>query len=206
MVSRPSSAQGAAFLVPDSGSGPSSGAFERGGNERNSLKRNQEKLERAPTSLSLELDQDQMARRKLGRTQGAGGGAEQKVVLVWLESIEDSESFPLGDLVSGVNNVCLIIFIHPLASGLLRVKLSGHIGKMNYATPLVDGMVVSRRAVGPLVRQTALNMCKRKRLEADVYQPPYVRRKQKIQEMVQKYRSHMTEAEFYAHLFNSPCV
>ena len=32
------------------------------------------------------------------------------------------------------------------------------------------------------------------------------RRKQKIQEMVQKYRSHMTEAEFYAHLFNSPCV
>lgn len=205
-VSRPSSAQGAAFLVPESGSGPNSGAFERGSNERNSLKRNTEKLERAPTSLSLELDQEAMARRKLGRTQGSGGGAEQKVVLVWLESMEDADSFPLGDLVSGVNNVCLIIFIHPLASGLLRVKLSGHIGKMNFATPLVDGMVVSRRAVGPLLRQTALNMCRRKRLEADVYQPPHVRRKQKIQEMVQKYRSHMTEAEFYAHLFNSPCV
>jgi len=205
-VSRPSSAQGAAFLVPESGSGPNSGAFERGSNERNSLKRNTEKLERAPTSLSLELDQEAMARRKLGRTQGSGGGAEQKVVFVWLESMEDADSFPLGDLVSGVNNVCLIIFIHPLASGLLRVKLSGHIGKMNFATPLVDGMVVSRRAVGPLVRQTALNMCRRKRLEADVYQPPHVRRKQKIQEMVQKYRSHMTEAEFYAHLFNSPCV
>ena len=56
---------------------------------------------------------------------------------------------------------------------------------MNYGTPLVDGIVVSRRAVGPLVRQTALNLCKRKRLEADVNQPPYVRRKQKIQEMVQ---------------------
>ena len=47
--------------------------------------------------------------------------------------------------------------------------------RMNFATPLVDGMVVSRRAVGPLVRQTALNMCRRKRLEADVYQPPHVR-------------------------------
>jgi len=206
VISRPSSAQGAAFLVPESGSGPNSGAFETGNNEKTSLNRNKEKLERAPTSLSLELDQEQMARRKLGRTQGSGGGAEQKVVLVWLESVEDSDSFPLGDLVSGVNNVCLIIFIHPLASGLLRVKLSGHIGKMNFATPLVDGMVVSRRAVGPLVRQTALNMCRRKRLEADTYQPPHVRRKLKIQEMVQKYRSHMTEAEFYAHLFNSPSM
>ena len=29
---------------------------------------------------------------------------------------------------------------------------------MSLATPLVDGMVVSRRAVGPLLRQTALNM------------------------------------------------
>ena len=43
------------------------------------------------------------------------------------------------------------------------------------ATPLVDGMVVSRRSVGPLVRQTALNMCRRKRLEVDTYQPPHVR-------------------------------
>ena len=48
--------------------------------------------------------------------------------------------------------------------------------------------------------------CRRKRLEADTYQPPHVRRKHRIQELVQKYRSHMTEAEFYAHLFNSPCV
>jgi len=31
---------------------------------------------------------------------------------------------------------------------------------MSLATPLVDGMVVSRRAIGPLLRQTALNMCR----------------------------------------------
>ena len=47
--------------------------------------------------------------------------------------------------------------------------------RMSLATPLVDGMVVSRRAVGPLVRQTALNMCRRRRLEKDSYQPPHVR-------------------------------
>ncbi len=32
--------------------------------------------------------------------------------------------------------------------------------RMSLATPLVDGMVVSRRAIGPLLRQTALNMCR----------------------------------------------
>jgi len=121
--------------------------------------------------------------------------------------MEDAELLPLPALVTGnINSVCLVIFLHPLASGLVRVKLAGHVGKMNLATPLVDGMVVSRRALGPMVRQTTLNMCRRKRLEADTYQPPHVRRKHRIQELVQRYRSHMTEAEFYAHLFQSPCL
>jgi len=200
---RPSSAQGAAFLVSStdqqqsasqSASGPDSGGFEG------------TRLERAPTSLSLELGDDHVNRRKLGRGQGQGSGGEHKVVVAWLESIEDAENFPLGDLVASVNNICLVIFVHPLASGLHRIKLAGQIGKMHYATPLVDGMVISRRAIGSMLRQTALNMCRRKRLEADTYQPPHVRRKHKIQEMVQKYRSQMSEPEFYAHLFNSPCI
>merc|ERR1719483_418847 len=181
--SRPSSAQGAAFL--------------RGEEGRGSLRR--DKVDQ----LSLELREgESQQKRKVGRS----GGAEQRVVVAWLECMEDVEMFPLGSLVQRVNSVCLVIFLHPLSSGLIRVKLTGHSGKMNCATPLVDGMVVSRRSIGPLVRQTALNMCKRKRLEADTYQPPHVRRKIKIQEMVQKFRSHMTEPEFYAHLFNSPCI
>ena len=57
--------------------------------------------------------------------------------------------------------------------------------RMSLATPLVDGMVVSRRAVGPLVRQTALNMCRRRRLEQDSYQPPHVRLEKHI--VKQKY-------------------
>ena len=107
---RPSSAQGAAFLQSDS-------------DNINAT------LERAPTSLSLEMEQEQQTRRKLGRGAGGGGGAEQRVVLVWLESIEDADTFPLGPLCPGVNNVCLVIFVHPLASGLLRIKLAGQIGK-----------------------------------------------------------------------------
>lgn len=63
---------------------------------------------------------------------------------------------------------CHIIFLHALNSGLLRVKLHGPTGRMNFATPLVDGMVVSKRVVGTLVRQTVYNMAKRRRLDNDL--------------------------------------
>ena len=116
---RPSSAQGAAFLM----SGPDSGGYEEAAAARSAA---------PPTSLSLELEQEQggaASKRKVGRGQGQGGAGDQRVVLVWLESIEDAENFPLGDLVSSVNNICLLIFVHPLANGLLRIKLAGQIGK-----------------------------------------------------------------------------
>ena len=117
---RPSSAQGAAFLMQgaEGGGGVDPGAGYEGG----------ARLERAPTSLSLELG-GAGAGRKVGRGQGGGGAGEQRVVVAWLESIEDAETFPLGDLVTSINNVCLVIFIHPLANGLLRIKLAGQIGK-----------------------------------------------------------------------------
>lgn len=60
-----------------------------------------------------------------------------------------------------------IIFLHSLNSGLLRVKLQGPTGRMNFATPLVDGMVINKRVVGNLVRQTAYNIARRRRLEND---------------------------------------
>ena len=69
------------------------------------------------------------------------------------------------------------------------------------ATPLVDGMVVSRRSLGSLVRQTSLNIATRRRLDLESFQPPHVKRKLKIQEIVHKYRSPMPGPEFYAHLF-----
>lgn len=37
------------------------------------------------------------------------------------------------------------------------------------AVPLVDGMVVSRRSLGHLVRQTAVNVFKRRQLDSELY-------------------------------------
>ncbi|KAJ6661014.1 hypothetical protein lerEdw1_016815 [Lerista edwardsae] len=147
-------------------------------------------------------------------------GPETKVYVVWVERYDDIENFPLSDFVSetstGVETTTNsstslrsatpekevpVIFIHPLNTGLFRVKVQGATGKFNMVIPLVDGMIVSRRALGFLVRQTVINICRRKRLESDSYNPPHVRRKQKIADIVNKYRNKQLEPEFYTSLF-----
>ncbi|XP_076297619.1 ral GTPase-activating protein subunit beta isoform X5 [Lasioglossum baleicum] len=137
-----------------------------------------------------------------------------KIMVVWLESLEDYAQFPIVDLLSctytGLEQTRIIqppdvqvIFLQALSSGLMRVRLQGPASRINLATPLIDGMVVSRRVLGTLVRQTALNMGRRKRLDNDSYHPPHVRRRLKIQEMVQKYRKNLTDPELLTLLFSS---
>uniref|UniRef100_A0AAZ3QWQ1 Ral GTPase-activating protein subunit beta n=1 Tax=Oncorhynchus tshawytscha TaxID=74940 RepID=A0AAZ3QWQ1_ONCTS len=145
-------------------------------------------------------------------------GPETKVLVVWVERYDDIENFPLSDLLAETgtgleaNNSTScrsgllekdmpLIFIHPLRTGLFRVRLHGAMGKFNMVIPLVDGMVVSRRALGFLVRQTVINVCRRKRLESETYSPPHVRRKQKIADVVHRYRNKQLEPEFYTSLF-----
>uniref|UniRef100_A0A8D3EFM9 Ral GTPase-activating protein subunit beta n=1 Tax=Scophthalmus maximus TaxID=52904 RepID=A0A8D3EFM9_SCOMX len=148
-------------------------------------------------------------------------GPETKVFVVWVERFDDIENFPLSDLLAETSTgleasmsnstSCRsgllekdvpLIFIHPLKTGLFRIRLHGAVGKFGMVIPLVDGMVVSRRALGFLVRQTVINVCRRKRLESDLYNPPHVRRKQKITEIVQRYRNKQLEPEFYTSLFH----
>ena len=138
---------------------------------------------------------------------------------------------------------CFVIFIHAQQSGLYRIHLQGPPSRywvnvyfyfsyyfianltflrINFATPLVDGIVVSRRALGTLVRQTAINMGKRRRLDHDryfvifpllislliisscSYQLPHIRRKLKVSEMASKYRSDLDTPSFFSSLFHSP--
>uniref|UniRef100_A0AAZ3SKR3 Ral GTPase-activating protein subunit beta n=1 Tax=Oncorhynchus tshawytscha TaxID=74940 RepID=A0AAZ3SKR3_ONCTS len=147
-------------------------------------------------------------------------GPETKVLVVWVERYDDIDNFPLADLLvetsTGVETTAnsststrptssgqdvQVIFIHPLRTGLFRIRLHGALGKFSMVVPLVDGMVVSRRSLGFLVRQTVINACRRKRLESDSYNPPHVRRKQKIAEVVNRYRNKQLEPEFYTSLF-----
>ncbi|KAL9926049.1 ral GTPase-activating protein subunit beta isoform 6-T7 [Glossina fuscipes fuscipes] len=174
-------------------------------------------------NLSLELDNSKSkepippTRRKITSMKPAlMAQPPAKIFLVWLESFEDHLHFPIEDLLAysrtgeEANIVHLpratdvhVIFLHALQSGLLRVKLQGPTGRMSFATPLVDGMILSRRVVGNLVRQTAHNMAKRRRLDNDNFQPPHVRRRLKVQDIVQKYKVDLSESELLVHLFKS---
>lgn len=183
-----------------------------------------------PRTMSLDSDKGQRpvepvppSRRRTGANKPSTfSQSTSKILLVWLESYEDHLSFPLDDLLSytssGSDDLASnasstnlrsssdsnVIFLQSLSSGLLRVKLQGPIsGRMNNATPLVDGMVINKRVVGNLVRQTAYNMAKRRRLDNDSHQPPHVKRRLKVQEIVNKYKLDMTEPELLAHLFNA---
>uniref|UniRef100_A0A1Y9G8G0 Ral GTPase-activating protein subunit alpha/beta N-terminal domain-containing protein n=1 Tax=Anopheles albimanus TaxID=7167 RepID=A0A1Y9G8G0_ANOAL len=174
-------------------------------------------------SMSKSADPIPPVRRRTGASKPGSPytAPSAKILLVWLESFEDHLTFPIDDLLhytrTGGNTVgqqhpssagpgmnageCFVIYLHALASGLLRVKLQGPVGRMNFAIPLIDGMVVSKRVIGSLIRQTASNMAKRKRLDNDSYQPPHVRRRIKIQEIMQKYKRDLTEPEMLADLF-----
>lgn len=171
-------------------------------------------------SISKSADPIPPMRRRTGASKPSTlyTAPSAKVLLVWLESFEDHLTFPIDSLLhytragysaqhgsaaatATSSSECFIIYLHALSSSLLRVKLQGPVGRMNFAIPLIDGMVVSKRVIGSLIRQTACNMAKRKRLDNDSYQPPHVRRRIKIQEIMHKYKKDLTEAEMLADLF-----
>ncbi|KAK4886376.1 hypothetical protein RN001_002647 [Aquatica leii] len=162
--------------------------------------------------LSLELDKQPAPPRRSGNKHHYSH-TDTKVMVVWLESYEDCLTLPINDLLNYMETGLevgpprigdvLVIYLHWMATGLLRAHLQGPSGRVGLASPLVDGMIVSRRAIGPLVRYTSINMSRRRRLDSDNYQPPYVKRRVKVQEMVQKYKREMTQQKLFTYLFNN---
>ena len=114
-----------------------------------------------------------------------------------------------------------VICLHVLRrSGLIRVSVQNSlslaastrpsparggtpVGPSSLPGQLIDGMVVSRAVLAPLLRQTILNIYHRRRLEAST-DPPHVRRKKRINEMLKKYRCRIGESDFFVSLFQEP--
>lgn len=149
--------------------------------------------------------------RPLSRLSTHNTSSETNVLVAWLERFEDHTQFPVDDLLMEFDlsgdlghslreKDTVIIFIHHLRSGLYRIHIRSTI-RSPIGGPLVDGMVVSRRALGTMVRQTAVNICRRRRLEIDSYSPPQVCRKLKIQDIVKKYRRERSVPDFFVSLF-----
>jgi len=99
-----------------------------------------------------------------------------------------------------------IYFISPMKNGLFRINLSMCGGKQHScAMPLIDGMTISKGMLAGMMRESILNLSRRRRLDADSYQPPHVRRRLKIQEICNNYKisARHESSEFYFNLFRS---
>uniref|UniRef100_A0A3Q0RR72 Uncharacterized protein n=1 Tax=Amphilophus citrinellus TaxID=61819 RepID=A0A3Q0RR72_AMPCI len=133
-------------------------------------------------------------------------GSECNLMIVWVERFEDIENFPVSLLLSHTSTSNIqMIFIHPLKTGLYRIHVSGNAtSKFGLIVPLVSGSVVSKRALGLLVRGMVINCCHRRLLESDSTPPPHVRRKHMINDITLRYRSHHSEPSFYSSLFHEP--
>lgn len=129
-------------------------------------------------ALSLDLDKQPIpVARRSGPRCSLHPHTDTKILVAWLENFEDHLNLPISDLLNCMNtgleagppraSDVLVIGLHSMASGLIRVHLKGPTSRVGLASPLIDGMVVSRRALGPLVRHTALNMARRRRLDSD---------------------------------------
>lgn len=96
-------------------------------------------------------------------------------------------------------------FISPMKNGLYRINLQISIGRQNLALPLVDGMTVSQGTLSSLIRESILNFCRRRRLDAESYQPPHVKRRQKIQKICtnNKISSRFHPMQYYDGLFKT---
>lgn len=107
-----------------------------------------------------------------------------RVLIVWLEQFQDADQIPIDELISETATVdtaptqqqqqkqreIIVIFIHPLKNRLNRVSLWSSAARRHFYTmPLIDGMVVGSKMLSSMVRQTVLNIFRRKRLEIDEY-------------------------------------
>lgn len=113
-----------------------------------------------------------------------------RVLIVWLEQFQDADQVPIDDLVHEATNIghqhndsfggpptthqhtkqkeIIVVFIHPLKNRLNRVALWSSTNRRPFYTmPLQDGMLVGSKMLSAMVRQTVLNIFRRKRLEID---------------------------------------
>lgn len=176
------------------------------------------KIERASISSNQDLNQATKVH------------CDTNIIICWLECSDDITEIPCDTLLSisengylmedGVqhpeNDVSSIqlhsrsrdyvqYFISPMKNGLYRVNLTTSFGRQWLALPLVDGMTISKGILGSLVRESILNLCRRRRLDADSYQPPHVKRRLKIQDICSNHKisSRYESAEFYGSLFKA---
>ncbi|KAI6183370.1 Ral GTPase-activating protein subunit beta [Aphelenchoides bicaudatus] len=139
--------------------------------------------------------------------------ADQRILVVWLERIEDMTQFPYEQLLPATDDGSQrfatkiqrsdlhILFVHNFERGLVRVNVESVWTKTGQTGPLVDGVVVSTSALPTLLRQTVANIARRKAVEVDQPTNSY-RRRQSILELSKKFANPIGYTEFLDRFIN----
>eukprot|EP01132_Coremiostelium_polycephalum_P006653 gene6653-8232_t len=106
------------------------------------------------------------------------------VNIIWSEHIRD---YSPTTITSQFNDAHIIIY--PLPNGLFRVQIYRKESKVPMFGPLIHGMAVNKQLISTLVRQTAINAYRYVRYSTPSYSKPYVLRKLRIKEIVDRYSS-----------------
>ncbi|KAL9543689.1 hypothetical protein MBANPS3_007993 [Mucor bainieri] len=147
--------------------------------------------------------------------------SDDHVCVIWIQDLAHYKS--LASLIKASSaphaKAMVYIFINPLkhsANGLYWVRIlvppQGNSSASVLASqrlnenalifgPLVDGIVVSRHALGSMVRSTAISAHQACRVVTDTYTRPYVIRKEYIEEMAHRHRVKLPLSEFYSDVF-----
>lgn len=124
-------------------------------------------------------------------------------VLVWLQNYADYCSFPLSKLVPTCSQVRCMVFVHPLKSGLFRVRVQWLCGgqsssksAVSASRSVLDSVLVGGRSLVRFLRQTIIASCHRGYLEAEIGHTPHAQRRIKINEIRQNFQSTACNSDF----------
>jgi len=115
--------------------------------------------------------------------------------IVWSEHKRDYKPTTIS---SNFNEAHIVIY--PLPNGLFRIQIFRK-EKIPFFGPLLDGMVVNKKILCSLVRQTAINASRRARSLTKGYQRPFPTRNAFIKEIIQRFKTEKTFDEFLASLY-----
>lgn len=124
---------------------------------------------------------------------------ELKVLIIWLEKLEDIDKFALSELsteFSSNTSNFIAIFLVKIEEDLIEVRIRTSNIKTGKAGPLLDGVSVSKYSLASLLRNTVFNMTRRNIIEFDNYQSLILKRKLAIQDFAKKYSMGITYQEF----------
>ncbi|RCI01761.1 hypothetical protein CU098_005512 [Rhizopus stolonifer] len=121
--------------------------------------------------------------------------SDDHVCVVWIEDVTEYKKLAKLIKTSSAtqSKTMVYIFISPLKHS--ADSLYWIFG------PLVDGIVVSRHALGSMVRSTSISAHQACRVVTDTYTRPYVIRREYIEEMAHRHRVKLPLSEFYTDVF-----